>query len=384
MEVDTTKSSTLIQSPGYPAPLQSSKNCTYVLIAPPGYAVKLTIEEMDIEPDEKCRFDYLLFGGQKYCGSSPPAPFFSMGSELRFTLVTDRSRPSKGFSGHYTAFSLGCGGTHRQGQPVVDLTLERLGERPATELCFWELQANQSYLVLLQFQLTEASALLFEDDYYRKPCSERSSYILVNDTDGALIRRFCPDERPLPISSTGTKLYITYVLRSATFSIDRALSSSKSTANESTASIPSINTSTTGSAKKPSSLRPAAERNAFYLSYSFVRKTTFCDRNFFGNSGVVRSFRFPRRYTGEHKRVFVLMSFDIFFVTLLGGLNCTYILHVENGQQIKLNVTFFELEPPLKRTGQCYDQLIIRNGRRPDSPLIGKMRCYPELLYFSP
>src|SRR5699024_4265923 len=51
---------------------------------------------------------------------------------------------------------------------------------------------------------------------------------------------------------------------------------------------------------------------------------------------------------------------------------CTWIIHVDNGQQIKLNFSTFQMEPQSEVNGQCYDYLEIRNGRRSDSPLIGK------------
>src|SRR5699024_6831800 len=76
--------------------------------------------------------------------------------------------------------------------------------------------ANKSYIVLAKFFHTETSpseTSRTERLLQSKPCTFNSSYIMVNDTDGTLIKKFCVDQLPPPISSTGSKLFITYVFR---------------------------------------------------------------------------------------------------------------------------------------------------------------------------
>lgn len=348
---------------------------------------------MDIEPDQKCRFDYLLVNGQKYCGTYPPPPLFSMGSELKVVMVSDASKPSKGFSAHSEAIEIGCGGSFKQGQPAMAISPEHIKENPFIERCFWEIQANQSYIVVLQFaHIQRDAALGFRPriTYSNVPCSKRSSFIMVNDTDGTLIKRFCSDQLPPSISSTGSKLFITYVLRSPlptteppTITTTTTRPSTGSLTNTSFFEMQQITPPTplnieqflrelSRARETPElSLLPSVEERSFYANYFFIKAKNYCSKNLFSNSGVIRSPRFPRRYTGECLHFFVNLLHSHTFL-LLAGLNCTYILHVDNGQQIKLNVTAFELEPRGRENGVCYDKLEVRNGRRADSPLIGK------------
>src|SRR5699024_5688205 len=110
-----------------------------------------------------------------------------------------------------------CGGVLKQGQPMVAITPEHLKENPFVQQCFWEIQANYSYIIVAKFFHTETPAENVNSPSSwksRLPCTHNSSYILVNDTDGTLIKRFCARELPPPITSTGPKLFITYVWRS--------------------------------------------------------------------------------------------------------------------------------------------------------------------------
>lgn len=52
-------SSGMIQSPNYPAPYPSNKECIYVIGLDPGKAVRLDFLNFDVEGSADCRFDYL-------------------------------------------------------------------------------------------------------------------------------------------------------------------------------------------------------------------------------------------------------------------------------------------------------------------------------------
>lgn len=270
---------------------------------------------MDIEPDRKCRFDFLLVNGKKYCGTSPPPPLFSMGSELRVVMVSDASQPSKGFTAHSEAVEIGCGGTYKQDrQPAMAITTDHIKENPFIQTCFWEIQANESYIVVLQFTHIEADLALGGRSrprltYSKKPCSQRSSnYINVNDTDGSLIKRFCPDELPPSISSTGPKLYITYVLRSPVPTSPPFINITTTTRNPMAEVTPPERPSTLNIAQffrsfgrvetTELSPLPSVEERSFYANYFFIKAQNYCSKNLFSNSGVIRSPKFPRRYTG--------------------------------------------------------------------------------------
>ena len=352
----------IIQSPNYPAPTLSSKNCTYVLRAPIGHIIKLEIKEIDIEFDHRCLFDYLLVDGQKYCGRYPPPPIYSMSDELQIVYVNDDTKPSKGFQARYEIIEVGCGGTLKQGQPLIAITPDNIKENPYINQCLWEIRANRSYIVLAKFFLTETVPTNTQSNRQMlpKPCLFNSSYIMVNDTDGSLIKRFCPDQLPAPISSTGSKLFITYVFRPPVLPSSPLPPGTQNFTNQNS-------TLTSTSHPWEIQLNPLwADTNqflsatsdqitaskSFYANYFFVKERNFCNRNLFASSGVINSPRYPRRYQPNR--------------------NCTWIIHVDNGLQIKLNFSAFQLEPQSEVNGLCYDYLEIRNGKRSDSPLIGK------------
>lgn len=330
-----------------------------------GHIVKLEIEQMDIEFDHRCLFDYILVNGQKYCGRYPPPPLYSMGDELAITFVNDDTKPSRGFKARYEAIEVGCGGTLQQGQPMVAISAENIKANPFINQCFWEIRANRSFIVVAKFLHTEAvqsgEVRSRVSSLRPTPCKLQSVYLMVNDTDGTLIKRFCPDELPPPISSTGNKLFITYVFRPppqlpppppprrTTLSNGSNTTTPSSPSSTFSPSFPDLQASFI--AGLVNSIPDISKRN-FYANYFFVKERNFCNRNLFGSTGVIRSPRFPRRYQPNR--------------------NCTWVIHVDNGLQIKLNFTVFQLEPQSEVNGQCYDYLEIRNGKRADSPLIGK------------
>ncbi|OTF80374.1 CUB domain containing protein, partial [Euroglyphus maynei] len=341
-----------IESPNYPAPSLLSKNCTYQINVPIDHVIEFTVEQMDIEFDHRCMFDYLMVQGQRYCGQTPPPPFYSMNNELKIYYVNDESKPSKGFRGSYRSVEIGCGGVLKQGEPMIAISAERLITSSIVNQCFWEIRANKSHLVMLKFFHTEIPNRIPQDELQQRFSIDRSTncydhYIMVNDSDGSLIKKFCVEQLPPPITSTGSILFVTYVLNVTQSNQEFDLVYSNSTnVTKLTTAIPTTTISSIQSALNRMMLR------SFYATYHFVPVRSFCDKNIFKNVGVIRSPRYPRRYQGNR--------------------NCTWIIHVDNGLQIHLNFTEFRLEPASEVNSRCYDYLEIRNGRRPDSPLIGQ------------
>lgn len=324
---------------------------------------------MDIEYDHRCFFDYLLVEGRRYCGQYPPPPIFSMTDEMRVIFVNDDTKPSKGFRARYSSVDVGCGGTMRQGGPIIAITSDNIKANTIVSQCIWEIRANKSFIVLAKFLHQDTSPTTSGSSSGRiiprtRPCSFNTSYLMVNDSDGSLIKKFCTDQLPPPISSTGEKLFITYVFRPGPPTFAAPIEPIEP--NYSNLTFDGNGTSSTSRTFSSSTVMPtlsgidwfnqvfsnAFETKSFYANYFFIKERNFCGRNLFASSGVIRSPQYPRRYPPNR--------------------NCTWVIHVDNGLQIKLNFSVFQLEPQSEVNGQCYDYLEIRNGKRPDSPLIGK------------
>lgn len=334
----------LLESPNYPSLSMVSKNCTYTISVPLGHIVRLTIEEMDIEFDHRCIFDYLAVKGQRYCGKTPPPPIYSFNNELRIQYVNDESKPSRGFRGKYEAIEIGCGGVLKQGDPMVAISVDRLSDRLPVHQCFWEIQANQSFVAMIKFYPSETRSSMIHDRNTLSVDSCSDHYVMINDTDGSLIKRFCIGNLPPPITSSGNILFMTYVF-------DKT--------NESNYEYSDQRINTTDQSRENKNSNASRINNLvssfnqiFYATYHFMPSHSYCDRNHFKNVGKIRSPRYPHRYPPNR--------------------NCTWIIHVDNGMQIKLNFTLFRLEPPSEINSHCYDYLEIRNGRNSNSPLIGK------------
>ena len=93
----------------------------------------------------------------------------------------------------------------------------------------------------------------------------------------------------------------------------------------------------------------------FGATYVILDSASVCGGNYFTTTGVITSPDWPGNY--PHNT------------------DCSWVIHAPPGQQIRLNITVFDLE----RHSSCsYDYLEIRNGGRPTSPLIDRF-CSNEI-----
>ncbi|GBM83217.1 hypothetical protein AVEN_265606-1 [Araneus ventricosus] len=89
--------------------------CEYRINAPPGYRLKVTFPDLDIEPSDYCGHDSLvIYSGEKekeiskVCGKDKPMPIITDPgvNKLHFLFLTDTMASGRGFHLHYEA------GTH--------------------------------------------------------------------------------------------------------------------------------------------------------------------------------------------------------------------------------------------------------------------------------
>ena len=69
--------------------------------------IQLTFQAFDIEDSSNCEFDYVEIEGhqnignrtvERFCGNSPPGPFYSVGTTMIVRIVTDSDVARKGFT----------------------------------------------------------------------------------------------------------------------------------------------------------------------------------------------------------------------------------------------------------------------------------------------
>ena len=99
-----------IQSPGYPSLYSANLKCSWKIVAPSGYVVKLAIKDMDLQRCHRCYCDSVrVYDGDtgydpslgKVCGNTRYTVF----SSNRFMVVsfsTDAARGGRGFRASYS------------------------------------------------------------------------------------------------------------------------------------------------------------------------------------------------------------------------------------------------------------------------------------------
>lgn len=120
-----TEPSGILKSPFYPNYYPASKDCVYLISQPPGKAIILTFEFMDIEEgstinnETECYFDRLeIRDGEtenstllaKLCGSMhdmPRQPIYSTHNYMFLEFTTDSNIHNHGFKANYTSIDRG-------------------------------------------------------------------------------------------------------------------------------------------------------------------------------------------------------------------------------------------------------------------------------------
>lgn len=118
-----TEPSGIITSPYYPSHYPASKDCVYLISQPPGKAIMLTFEFMDIEEgssinnETQCYFDRLEIRDgdtenstllQTLCGRDMPSdPFYSTHNYMFLEFFTDSNIHNNGFKANYTVIDRG-------------------------------------------------------------------------------------------------------------------------------------------------------------------------------------------------------------------------------------------------------------------------------------
>ncbi|XP_069479370.1 hatching enzyme 1.2-like isoform X2 [Ambystoma mexicanum] len=104
-----TDSSGTLSSPNYPSTYGPNTNCSWVIVAPKGFKISVSILDFSLEASTNCVFDYLLIMDDtapttlvgKYCGKPKFPNITSYGNTIRFKFISDMSVQSKGFQLKY-------------------------------------------------------------------------------------------------------------------------------------------------------------------------------------------------------------------------------------------------------------------------------------------
>ena len=103
-----------ISSPNYPGIYKSNTDCTWFITVPRGQRIKFTVDNMDIEQETNCRYDYLRIGDGSIKGAESRAvicgtrsyDFISQGNQMWVQFFSDSQLERRGFRAFWSVVSL--------------------------------------------------------------------------------------------------------------------------------------------------------------------------------------------------------------------------------------------------------------------------------------
>ncbi|XP_055944726.1 cubilin-like isoform X2 [Argiope bruennichi] len=198
-------------TPGYPNGYPPNAICHWLIKAPPGETVTLTIEDLRME--ENCDKDYLMVrNGQylhapvvgRFCGTHVPVPISSTGPYLTVIFHTDAYGTAPGVKMHTTEVQRGCGGLIHMTKG--NISSPNYPSRYDNNVeCKWVIEFVPGYVVKLEF----TGRFDIEMD---NTCSK--DYFMVEeyneDDSWTQALKICGPVNPEPFISKKNKVRITF------------------------------------------------------------------------------------------------------------------------------------------------------------------------------
>ncbi|GFQ96473.1 cubilin, partial [Trichonephila clavata] len=154
------KPSGTITSPNYPNGYPVETACYWHISYPPGNQVELTINELDMEGDFDCRYDYLrVYGGENVQAPrllnlcthvTSPQLVVSHGNHMFIEFNSDHSVSRRGFSATFRRKAGGCGGVFKASESMI-MSPNYPDPYNANDDCDWLIQVDPSHLIVLEF-----------------------------------------------------------------------------------------------------------------------------------------------------------------------------------------------------------------------------------------
>ncbi|XP_053120680.1 cubilin [Hemicordylus capensis] len=205
---DYTEASGVLTSPNYPNHYPNKMTCIYKISVGNNKQISLHFTNFSLEGGV-CTGDYveLRDGGYetspllgRYCGTSLPPVTISHSNKLWMKFVSDVYFASTGFSAYWDGTSTGCGGTLSTSSGIFMSPNYPLPYFHNAE-CYWLLKASRGSPFEIQF-----------DQFHLESHSRCAfDYLAVydgNSTNAKVLGKFCGNQIPPSIRSTGDTLYV--------------------------------------------------------------------------------------------------------------------------------------------------------------------------------
>ncbi|XP_075958084.1 procollagen C-endopeptidase enhancer a [Anarhichas minor] len=209
-----------VGSEGFPSFYKPNSKCTWRITVPEGNVVMLSFRIFDLEADSQCRYDYLdVYNGNsnlvqklgRFCGTFRPGTLISTTNTMMLEMGSDAETQGRGFVAYFSGAKpyvddqQFCGGkmTKSQGEVMTPNWPDK--KYPAGTSCSWLITVEPDMVIQVNFD-----KFVLEADTY---C--RFDYVAFfnggEKDDSRLIGRYCGDQAPQPITTSGNVLLVQFV-----------------------------------------------------------------------------------------------------------------------------------------------------------------------------
>ncbi|XP_061753832.1 procollagen C-endopeptidase enhancer 2-like isoform X2 [Nerophis ophidion] len=209
-----------VGSEGFPNHYKPNSKCTWIVTVPEGKVVMLTFRVFDLEADSQCRYDYLdVYNGRsntvqklgRFCGTFRPGGLISTTNTMMLEMVSDGETNSRGFVAYFSGAKpydqdqQFCGGKITKAQGEIKSPNWPNNKYPSGTSCSWLITVDADKVIQVNFD-----KFVLEADTY---C--RFDYVAFfnggEKDDSRLIGKYCGDQAPQPIITSGNVLLVQFV-----------------------------------------------------------------------------------------------------------------------------------------------------------------------------
>ncbi|KAJ0061807.1 hypothetical protein NL108_012464, partial [Boleophthalmus pectinirostris] len=227
---DLVADSGFIGSEAFPSFYKPNSKCTWRITVSSRGECTLSFRIFDLEADSQCRYDYLdVFNGHshlvqklgRFCGTFRPGNLISTTNTIMLEMVSDEATQGRGFVAYFSGvkpyvdgkWSFGqvsikqqtCGGKITKAQGEIMTPNWPNDKYPAGTSCSWLITVEPGMVIQVQFDKFALEA----DTYCR--FDYVSFYNGGERDDSRLIGKYCGEQAPLPIVTSGNVLLVQFV-----------------------------------------------------------------------------------------------------------------------------------------------------------------------------
>ncbi|XP_041656635.1 procollagen C-endopeptidase enhancer a [Cheilinus undulatus] len=217
---DLVADSGFIGSEGFPSFYKPNSKCSWRITVPEGNVVMLSFRIFDLEADSQCRYDYLdVYNGHsnlvqklgRFCGTFRPGALISTTNTMMLEMGTDGETQGRGFVAYFSGAKpyvddqQFCGGKTTKSQGEIKTPNWPDKKYPPGTSCSWLITVEPDMVIQVKFD----KFVLEADTYCR---FDYVAFFNGGEADDArLIGKYCGDETPQPIITSGNVLLVQFV-----------------------------------------------------------------------------------------------------------------------------------------------------------------------------